>query len=107
MKANGWRVKGEGNQALILADTGDLDGAMKLHKEREAICRRLNDPNGLARSLGNQGSLSAFDLHRPTQGLPLAEVAARIAAKHGLRALGQGIEAILNRIPALAQSPPP
>jgi hypothetical protein len=38
-----------GNQALILQDTGDLDGAMRLLKEEEAVCRRLNDPSGLAR----------------------------------------------------------
>jgi hypothetical protein len=43
-----------GNQALILHATGDLDGAMRLHKEQEAICRRLNDPIGLHHSLGNQ-----------------------------------------------------
>ena len=43
-----------GNQALILQATGDLDGAMKLLKEQEAICRRLNDPTGLFASLGNQ-----------------------------------------------------
>ena len=27
---------------------------MRLHKEEEAICRRLNDPAGLQVSLGNQ-----------------------------------------------------
>ena len=27
---------------------------MRLHKEEEAICRRLNDPEGLQISLGNQ-----------------------------------------------------
>ncbi len=43
-----------GNQAVILQATGDLDGAMRLHQEKEAICRRLNDPAGLSRSLGNQ-----------------------------------------------------
>ena len=96
-----------GNQALILKATGDFIGAMNLHKEQEAICRRLNDPNGLAVSLVNQGSLLAFKLQQPREGLPLAEEAARIAAKHGLRALGQQIEPILNRIRTLAQSSPP
>ncbi len=43
-----------GNQALILRATGDLDGAMRLLKEQEAICRRLNDPAGLSACLGNQ-----------------------------------------------------
>ena len=43
-----------GNQALILRDTGDLDGAMRLLKEQEMICRRLNDPAGLQACLGNQ-----------------------------------------------------
>ncbi len=96
-----------GNQALILKDTGELDGAMTLHKEQEAICRRLNNPEGLAVSVFNQGSLLAFKRHRPAEGLPLAEEAARIAAKHGLRALAQQIEPILNRIRTLAQSPQP
>lgn len=30
-----------GNQALILYSLGDLDGAMRLHKEQEQICRSL------------------------------------------------------------------
>jgi len=34
--------------------TGDLAGAMQLLKEQEAICRRLNNPDGLSKSLGNQ-----------------------------------------------------
>jgi hypothetical protein len=45
------RPRGLGDQALILQSTGDLDGAMKLFKEQEAICRRLDDPDGLAISL--------------------------------------------------------
>ncbi len=96
-----------GNQALILQATGDLDGAMRLHQEQEAICRRLNDPNGLATSLVNQAHLLAFALSRPEDGLPLAEEAARIAAKHGLRALARQIEPIVNAIRDLVQSPPP
>ena len=95
------------HQAVILNANGDPEGAMKLHKEQEAICRRLNDPNGLAISLTNQCSLLAFTLHRPTEGLHLGEEAARIAAKHGLGALAQDIERILNKIRAQAQSPPP
>ncbi len=39
-----------GHRAEILKDTGDLEGAMRLLKEQVAICRRLNDPDGLARS---------------------------------------------------------
>ena len=35
-------------------DTEDLDGAMRLHQEEEALCRRLNDPAGLQACLGNQ-----------------------------------------------------
>ena len=43
-----------GNQALILAARGDLDGAMALHKEKERICRELGDKAGLQLSLNNQ-----------------------------------------------------
>jgi hypothetical protein len=87
-----------GNQALILRAAGDLDGAMRLHKEKEAICRRLNDPTGLAISLVNQGSLLAFHLSRPKEGLPLAQEAGRIAANHGLRRLAEQIAPIVDDI---------
>jgi hypothetical protein len=87
-----------GNQALILRARGDLGGAMRLHQEQEAICRRLNDPAGLARSLINQASLLAFDLQRPADGLPLAEESYRLASTHGLSALARQIEPILQRI---------
>ena len=42
---------------MILKDNGDLDGAMRLHKEEEAICRRLNNLDGLQVSLGNQAHI--------------------------------------------------
>ena len=96
-----------GNQALILRDTRNFAEAMRLHKEEEAIFRRLNDPTGLATSLINQGTLLAFDLSRPAEGLPLAEEAARIAAKHGLRALARQIEPAVKGIRGLLKLPPP
>jgi len=40
---------------VILKDTGNLGGAMRLHKEVEGICRRLNDLAGLGNTLGNPG----------------------------------------------------
>jgi tetratricopeptide (TPR) repeat protein len=43
-----------GRQATVLWRRGDLDGAMKLNKEVERICRELGDPAGLSISLGNQ-----------------------------------------------------
>jgi tetratricopeptide (TPR) repeat protein len=42
------------DQALILRDRGDLDGALTRMKEQERICRELGDPAGLQRSLGHQ-----------------------------------------------------
>ena len=42
------------NQTNILAERGDLDGAMALYKEQERICRDLGNINGLQSSLGNQ-----------------------------------------------------
>jgi hypothetical protein len=69
-----------------------------LHKEVEAICRGRNDPDGLACSLANQGSLLAFELSRPEEGLPLLEEAAGIATKHGLQALTQQLESTLKEI---------
>jgi len=46
-----------GNQALILQELGDLDGAMQLCKEKERICRELGNVDGLHYSLGNQANI--------------------------------------------------
>ncbi|MBY0526559.1 MAG: hypothetical protein K2R98_24400 [Gemmataceae bacterium] len=46
-----------GEQGWILQHQGDQDGAMVLHKEKEVICRRINEPAGLQRSLGNQAAI--------------------------------------------------
>jgi len=43
-----------GNLANIHHDLGDLDGAMKLYREQERICRELDNKAGLLASLGNQ-----------------------------------------------------
>jgi hypothetical protein len=71
---------------------------MRLDKEHQAICRRLNDPAGLAVSLLNQASLLAGNLTCPADGLPLAEESLRLAIRRGLTALARQIEPILNRI---------
>jgi tetratricopeptide (TPR) repeat protein len=42
------------NQALILRNQGDLDGALALHQRQEAICRDLGDEKGLQGALGNR-----------------------------------------------------
>ena len=39
---------------MILRRIGDLDGALRLNREQESICRRLNDLAGLSGTLGNQ-----------------------------------------------------
>jgi hypothetical protein len=90
-----------GNQALILQAQGDLEGAMRLLKEKETIRRRLNDPNGLALSLTNQSVLLAFNLQRPADALPLVQQAHDLADRHGLIALRQQIAPILARIRSL------
>lgn len=45
------------NQAAILQVSGDLDGAMVLHKEGAQICQRLGNLDGLAATLGNQAGI--------------------------------------------------
>jgi hypothetical protein len=83
---------------LILKAQGDLAGAMALHKEEEAICRRLNNPAGLAISLVNQGLLLGLQMGRPTDGLVLAEEALRLATTHGFNALALQIESIVKEL---------
>ena len=86
-----------GNQALILKARGDLDGAMALLKEQERICRELGDPAGLATSLANQGLL-LVQTGRRGEGLALVEEAHETAAAHGLDALRQQIEPLLQQL---------
>ena len=65
---------------------------MRLHKEEEEICRRLNDPAGLSASLGNQaliliaqGELGGGDAaaQRGGRDLPAAERPGRAVAYPG------------------------
>ncbi len=46
-----------GDQARILRDRGDLDGAMALLKEQERICREFGNIESLHTSLGNQANI--------------------------------------------------
>jgi hypothetical protein len=86
-----------GNQALILQARGGLDGAALL-KEKERISRELGSVDVLAISLVNQADLLAFSRRCPSEALPLAEEAYRIAARHGLTALAKQIEPILEKV---------
>jgi len=46
-----------GSKSNMLYLRGDLDGAMKLLKEQELICRELGNANGLSRSLNLQATI--------------------------------------------------
>lgn len=94
-----------GNQALILQARGDLEGAMVLHREAERLCRELGTPEGLAISLVNQAHLLANNLGQPGGALPLAEEAYRLATEHGLAALVEQIEPILDSIRSMLSRP--
>ena len=89
-----------GNQALILQERGDLDGAMVLHKEEERICRELGDPDGLSISLANQVDLLKDLPGRRGEARRLAEEALRIATDHGYQQLVSQIQGIRESIPA-------
>ena len=60
-----------GNQAMILADKGKLNEALKLHQIEQEICESLGDLAGLSICLGNQATIlstkglfnEAFELH--------------------------------------------
>lgn len=94
-----------GNQAGILYDHGDLDGAMTLFKEKERICRELGNKARLARSLVNLATLLARNLDRPREALPLAEEAYRLATQHGLVALARQLQPILDFVRSRSRWP--
>ena len=66
-----------GNLALLRKRSGDLDGAYELHQREEAICRELEDEEGLQRSLNHQAQIlsikgkrrEALDLHKEEEAL--------------------------------------
>jgi hypothetical protein len=67
-------------QATVLRDQGDLDGALALYRKQESLCRkRPLNVQGLAYSLANQATLLAFGKKQPQEGLPLAMEALRLA----------------------------
>ena len=86
-----------GGQALVLYARGQLDQAMALLKEQERICRQLGNPSGLAASLANQANIHARR-NQFREAIALAEQALEIAQSHGLQALAQQIQPILNGI---------
>ncbi len=45
------------NQANILSDRGDLDGAVALFKEAESLCLELGNKDGLLRALFSQANI--------------------------------------------------
>ena len=86
-----------GNQALILYDRGDLDGAMALRKQQEQICRELGNVNGLAISLANQ-ALLLQNTGQHAEAVARAEEGHRLAVEHGLAALSQQIKRIVDSV---------
>ena len=78
-------------------DRGDLDGAMKLFKDKERICRELGDPNSLAISLVNQ-ALIINEKGDTKQAFELAEQAYQLANQYGLIALAGQIKPSLDHI---------
>ena len=48
-----------GIQAITLYSLGDLDAALRLHKESESLCRETGHKRGLQVSLGNQAIILA------------------------------------------------
>jgi nephrocystin-3 len=80
-----------GNQALILHDRGDLEGAMALHKEKERICRELGDLAGLGVGLSNQAEL-LLEAGRPAEALPRIEESVALARRLGSPALAGRLE---------------
>jgi len=73
-----------GNRAAIHRDRGELDRAMKFHKEEERICRKTGNQDGLQRSLGNQ-ALILRDQGEPDLAMKLHKEEERICRETGNR----------------------
>ena len=71
-----------GNRATIHRDRGELDRAMKFHKEEERICRKTGNRDGLQRSLGNQ-ALILRDQGEPDRAMKLHREEERICREIG------------------------
>jgi hypothetical protein len=75
---------------------------MTMYKEKEQICPRLGNVNGMARSQVNQAVILA-NSSRAREGLSFVDKAYQLAITHGYAALAKQIEPILNDIRQAAQ----
>jgi hypothetical protein len=87
-----------GNQALILKEKGDLDGAMKLHKEEEHLCRELGNKDGLAISLISQALFLGLSMNKPGEAMSLVDEALRLVTSFGHASLAKQVESIREKI---------
>jgi tetratricopeptide (TPR) repeat protein len=91
------------NQAVILWERGDLDGAMALWNEQERLCRRIENLEGLVTSLQNQAEVLGLHLGQGEAAFRLLKEAAQLCLRHGLRAEGEDIEVLRQKLTAATQ----
>ena len=92
-------------QAVVLRQSGDIEGALAVHKQEEQLCRQLNSSHGVALSLINQAHLLADRLKQAGTALPLAEEVYQLATRHGFKNLAGQIKTRLARIRQKASNP--
>jgi len=71
---------------------------MNLLKQQEEICRRLNNPESLIRSLANQALYLIQDFSKPQQAWPLIAEAVQLVNQHGYLQLAPQVQAIADAI---------
>jgi tetratricopeptide (TPR) repeat protein len=84
-----------GNQSGTLQKRGDLKGAMALLQEQQRICQELGHVDGLALALANQAVLLR-QMGRVSEAASLAQDAYRLAGEHGLIALAQRLQPLVD-----------
>ena len=86
-----------GNIGLILKDRGDLDEALKHHRDALRIHRELGNKHGTAQDLGNIGVILK-DRGDLDEGLKHITSALDIATEAGYKALEKKLTTILDEL---------
>jgi tetratricopeptide (TPR) repeat protein len=87
-----------GNQGVIYLKKGDYEKAFDLFGLQEKLCRELGKREGLARSLIHRAYIISTNFGRPSEALPMAEEAYKIAMDNGIVSLANYIRPLLNNI---------
>jgi len=60
-----------GNQALVLKNNGDFDGALKLLEQKYGICRKLKYKEGIGEAMIDSAAIYGIDMKQNSRAIQM------------------------------------